>query len=76
MTSARRIAHLRHVAVGGGELDDGLRERFVKTFGIEPLDGYGCPECAPIISLNVPDYGTGRDRQPGMRRGTARPMLS
>jgi acyl-[acyl-carrier-protein]-phospholipid O-acyltransferase / long-chain-fatty-acid--[acyl-carrier-protein] ligase len=68
---AADLAHLRHVAVGGGALDDGLRERFVNKFGIEPLDGYGCPECAPIISLNVPDYGTGRDRQPGMRRGTA-----
>jgi acyl-[acyl-carrier-protein]-phospholipid O-acyltransferase/long-chain-fatty-acid--[acyl-carrier-protein] ligase len=68
---AADLSRLRHVAVGGGELADDLRERFVKKFGIEPLDGCGCPECAPIISLNVPDYGMGRDRQPGTRRGTA-----
>lgn len=64
------LPDLRQVAVGGGELDDELRARFVDKFGIEPLQGYGCPECAPIISLNVPDYNEGVERQPGTRRGT------
>ena len=68
---AADLSHLRHVAVGGGELDDTVREKFLAKFGIEPLEGYGCPECAPIISLNVPDYGKGAHRQPGMRRGSA-----
>jgi acyl-[acyl-carrier-protein]-phospholipid O-acyltransferase / long-chain-fatty-acid--[acyl-carrier-protein] ligase len=68
---AADLSHLRHVAVGGGELTDDLRARFLDKFGIEPLEGYGCPECSPIISLNIPDYGEGRDRQPGTRRGTA-----
>jgi acyl-[acyl-carrier-protein]-phospholipid O-acyltransferase/long-chain-fatty-acid--[acyl-carrier-protein] ligase len=68
---AADLSQLRHVAIGGGELEDEMRERFLDRFGIEPLDGYGCPECAPIISLNIPDYGKGAHRQPGMRRGTA-----
>jgi acyl-[acyl-carrier-protein]-phospholipid O-acyltransferase/long-chain-fatty-acid--[acyl-carrier-protein] ligase len=62
---------LRYVAVGGETLDDDLRERFAAKFGVEPLEGYGCPECAPIISLNVPDYDGGAHRQPGRRIGTA-----
>ncbi|HVN27603.1 MAG TPA: AMP-binding protein, partial [Candidatus Binataceae bacterium] len=67
---ATDLAHLRHVAVGGGELSDDLRQRFLAKFGIEPLQGYGCAECAPIVALNVPDYGEGRELQPGTRRGT------
>jgi len=65
------LPELRHVAVGGGDLDDELRAKFYDKFGIEPLQGYGCPECAPIISLNVPGYSQGAERQPGSRRGTA-----
>jgi acyl-[acyl-carrier-protein]-phospholipid O-acyltransferase/long-chain-fatty-acid--[acyl-carrier-protein] ligase len=47
-----------------------VREQFAGKFGVEPLEGYGCPECAPIVSLNVPDYTRGAHHQPGMRRGT------
>ena len=65
------LASLRYVAVGGAPVGEKLRERFAAKFGIEPLDGYGCPECAPIISLNIPDYGVGAHRQPGRRSGTA-----
>ena len=65
------LSRLRHVTIGGGELADALREKFLAKFAVEPLEGYGCPECAPIISLNLPDYGKGAHRQRGMRRGTA-----
>ncbi len=65
------LPNLRHVAVGGGELDDELRARFLDKFGIEPLQGYGCPECAPIIALNIPDYTGPSEPQPGVRLGTA-----
>jgi acyl-[acyl-carrier-protein]-phospholipid O-acyltransferase/long-chain-fatty-acid--[acyl-carrier-protein] ligase len=68
---AADLSHLRHVAVGGGELSDDLRARFLDKFGVEPLQGYGCAECAPIISLNIPDYSEGNERQPGTRHGTA-----
>ena len=68
---AADLPHLRQVAVGGGELDDEVRARFHAKFGVEPLQGYGCPECAPLISLNVPDYDQPAIRQPGTRRGSA-----
>lgn len=70
MVEAADLSHLRQVAVGGGELEDEVRARFLDKFGIEPLQGYGCPECAPLISLNVPDYNKGDEHQPGTRRGT------
>jgi acyl-[acyl-carrier-protein]-phospholipid O-acyltransferase/long-chain-fatty-acid--[acyl-carrier-protein] ligase len=65
------LGALRYVAVGGAQLDQRVSERFSAKFGIEPLEGYGCPECAPIISLNIPDYGAGAQHQPGHRPGTA-----
>src|SRR5216683_1357103 len=68
--AADDLKDLRFVAVGGDDLEDGVRERFAGKFGVEPLEGYGCPECAPIVSLNIPDYARGAHRQPGMRRGT------
>jgi len=70
LVAADDLRKLRHVAVGGGLLDDQLRDAFRDKFGIEPLEGYGCPECAPIVSLNIPGYDRGPQRQPGARRGT------
>jgi acyl-[acyl-carrier-protein]-phospholipid O-acyltransferase/long-chain-fatty-acid--[acyl-carrier-protein] ligase len=51
-------------------LTDESRDGFAAKFGIEPAEGYGRPECAPIVSLNVPDVAHGKDRQTGSRRGT------
>jgi acyl-[acyl-carrier-protein]-phospholipid O-acyltransferase/long-chain-fatty-acid--[acyl-carrier-protein] ligase len=65
------LSSLRHVAVGGVEIDDDLRAKFVDKFHLEPLQGYGCPECAPLISLNVPDYRKGDFYQRGTQTGTA-----
>jgi acyl-[acyl-carrier-protein]-phospholipid O-acyltransferase/long-chain-fatty-acid--[acyl-carrier-protein] ligase len=67
---AADLSHLRQVAVGGGELEDEVRARFIDKFGIEPLQGYGCPECAPLISLNIPDFDKDGMLQPGTRRGS------
>ena len=67
---AADLSHLRQVAIGGGELEDEMRGRFRDKFGIEPLQGYGCPECAPLVSLNVPDYDAGDEHQSGTRPGS------
>jgi acyl-[acyl-carrier-protein]-phospholipid O-acyltransferase/long-chain-fatty-acid--[acyl-carrier-protein] ligase len=61
---------LRFVAVGGEELRDDVAAAFRERFAIEPLEGYGKPECAPIVSLNVPDAGRGRESQRGRGLGT------
>ncbi len=64
------LASLRFAAVGGEALSDESRQAFAAKFGIEPAEGYGRPECAPIVSLNVPDVAHGKERQTGSRRGT------
>ncbi len=65
-----QFASLRFAAVGGGDLPEELGKAFAAKFGVEPLEGYGRPECAPIVSLNVPDVAHGRERQTGSRPGT------
>jgi acyl-[acyl-carrier-protein]-phospholipid O-acyltransferase/long-chain-fatty-acid--[acyl-carrier-protein] ligase len=65
-----QLASLRFIAVGGEDLPDQQRAAFVAKFGIEPLEGYGRPECAPIVSLNLPDVAHGKERQLGSRAGT------
>jgi len=61
---------LEHVIVGAEKLRDDLRESFRETFGIAPVEGYGCTECAPVVSLNAPDFRAPGIVQIGTRPGT------
>ncbi|MGE0614618.1 MAG: MFS transporter [Bacteriovoracia bacterium] len=56
--------------VGGGRLSPDFLTRFQARFGKSPLEGFGCAECSPIISLNIPDYKSERTHQAGSRPGT------
>jgi acyl-[acyl-carrier-protein]-phospholipid O-acyltransferase / long-chain-fatty-acid--[acyl-carrier-protein] ligase len=64
------LASLRCVITGGQPLSERLRRAFEARFGIAPLEGYGMSECAPLISLNVPDVPLGDGAQVGSRPGT------
>jgi len=58
-------------AIGGAEkLTERVREAFKAKFGIEPLEGYGTTECAPIVSINVPDFRAPGFFQVGTKRGS------
>jgi acyl-[acyl-carrier-protein]-phospholipid O-acyltransferase/long-chain-fatty-acid--[acyl-carrier-protein] ligase len=61
---------LEHVVVGAEKLRDDLRESFRGKFGITPVEGYGCTECAPVVSLNAPDFRARGIVQIGTRPGT------
>ncbi len=57
--------------MAGGRLDETIRRRFYDKFGVEPLEGFGCAECAPLISLNVPTAVHDSRGQTGHRPGTS-----
>ena len=60
---------LRNVVVGAEKLTDRVADAFRDRFGIEPLEGYGCTECSPLVAVNVPDHRERGIHQVGQKRG-------
>jgi acyl-[acyl-carrier-protein]-phospholipid O-acyltransferase/long-chain-fatty-acid--[acyl-carrier-protein] ligase len=60
---------LQYVLVGAEKLPERLSLAFEETFGIRPLEGYGCTECSPVVSVNSRDFRAPGFRQVGGRRG-------
>ncbi len=46
---------LRVVIVGAEKLKTNIAQAFQEKFGIKPMEGYGCTELSPIVSINLPD---------------------
>jgi acyl-[acyl-carrier-protein]-phospholipid O-acyltransferase/long-chain-fatty-acid--[acyl-carrier-protein] ligase len=61
---------LRLVMTGAEKLPDRLALAFQEHFGIRPLEGYGCTECAPVVAVNTPDFRSAGFHQVGGKRGT------
>lgn len=59
---------LHTVVVGAEKLKDRIANAFKEKFGIEAMEGYGCTELSPIVSLNLPDY-----RERGVRQKAYKP---
>jgi acyl-[acyl-carrier-protein]-phospholipid O-acyltransferase/long-chain-fatty-acid--[acyl-carrier-protein] ligase len=60
---------LQYVLVGAEKLPERLAVAFEDQFGIRPLEGYGCTECSPVVTMNGKDYRAPGFRQVGGRRG-------
>jgi acyl-[acyl-carrier-protein]-phospholipid O-acyltransferase/long-chain-fatty-acid--[acyl-carrier-protein] ligase len=60
---------LQYVLVGAEKLPERLALAFEDTFGIRPLEGYGCTECSPVVTVNGRDFRAPGMRQVGARRG-------
>jgi acyl-[acyl-carrier-protein]-phospholipid O-acyltransferase/long-chain-fatty-acid--[acyl-carrier-protein] ligase len=55
--------------VGAEKLTDRLSTAFEERFGIRPMEGYGCTECSPIVTVNVRDFRAPGFYQVGQKRG-------
>jgi acyl-[acyl-carrier-protein]-phospholipid O-acyltransferase/long-chain-fatty-acid--[acyl-carrier-protein] ligase len=60
---------LQFVLVGAEKLPERLALAFEDTFGIRPLEGYGCTECSPVVTVNGRDFRAPGFRQVGGKRG-------
>ena len=63
------LGSLQFVIVGAEKLPQRLADAFEDTFGIRPLEGYGCTECSPVVAVNTRDYRAPGFRQVGVKRG-------
>ena len=67
--SPESFGSLQYVLVGAEKLADRVALAFEDTFGIRPLEGYGCTECSPVVTVNGRDFRAPGFRQVGSRRG-------
>jgi acyl-[acyl-carrier-protein]-phospholipid O-acyltransferase/long-chain-fatty-acid--[acyl-carrier-protein] ligase len=69
------LGSLTFVMAGAEKLQDWLATEFQKKFRLPPVEGYGCTECAPVISANTRDFRGPGIQQIGSRQGTIGPPL-
>ena len=60
---------LQYVLVGAEKLHERVAVAFEDTFGIRPLEGYGCTECSPVVTVNGRDFRAPGFRQIAAKRG-------
>jgi acyl-[acyl-carrier-protein]-phospholipid O-acyltransferase/long-chain-fatty-acid--[acyl-carrier-protein] ligase len=67
--SPEDFGSLQYVLVGAEKLPERVALAFEDRFGIRPLEGYGCTECAPVVAVNTRDFRAPGFRQVGAKRG-------
>jgi acyl-[acyl-carrier-protein]-phospholipid O-acyltransferase/long-chain-fatty-acid--[acyl-carrier-protein] ligase len=60
---------IRFVMAGAEKLPDRVAQAFEDRFGVRPMEGYGCSECSPVVTVNTRDYRAQGFRQVGGKRG-------
>ncbi|MGN6716415.1 MAG: acyl-[ACP]--phospholipid O-acyltransferase [Candidatus Binatia bacterium] len=64
------FATLRYVIAGAEKLREQIAAGFQEKFGLPILEGYGCTELAPVVSVNIPNVVYGKETQIGNKPGT------
>jgi acyl-[acyl-carrier-protein]-phospholipid O-acyltransferase/long-chain-fatty-acid--[acyl-carrier-protein] ligase len=63
------------VVAGAEKLPADLTDAFEQRFGVRPIEGYGCTELSPVVSVNIPPSRSPSGDATGMREGTVgRPL--
>ncbi|MEX2139895.1 MAG: AMP-binding protein [Pirellulales bacterium] len=63
------------VVAGAEKLPADLCAAFEQRFGVRPIEGYGCTELSPVVSVNIPPSRSPTGDATGMREGTVgRPL--
>jgi len=65
-----QLASLKYAIVGAEKLREPIARAFREKFGVELLEGYGCTEMSPVVSVNRPDEPDGRTAQIGRKPGS------
>ena len=65
-----QFASLRHVIVGAEKLRESLANQFREKFGVDLLEGYGCTEMGPVVSVNSAGFSPKGARQTSHKQGT------
>jgi acyl-[acyl-carrier-protein]-phospholipid O-acyltransferase/long-chain-fatty-acid--[acyl-carrier-protein] ligase len=51
-----QLGSIRYLLVGAEKLRPALVQSFEEKFGVTPLEGYGCTEMGPVVSVNVTNH--------------------
>jgi len=68
--SPEDFGSLQYVMAGAEKLPERISLAFEDYFGIRPLEGYGCTECAPAVTVNTRDFRAAQFRQVGAKRAS------
>jgi acyl-[acyl-carrier-protein]-phospholipid O-acyltransferase/long-chain-fatty-acid--[acyl-carrier-protein] ligase len=68
--SPEDFGSLQYVMAGAEKLPERISTAFEDRFGIRPLEGYGCTECSPAVTVNTRDFRAAQFRQVGAKRAS------
>ncbi len=68
--SPEEFASLRYAIVGAEKLREAVAQAFKNKYGLDLLEGYGCTELGPVVSVNTPNVHQDDLCQIGHKPGT------